>query len=311
MKKSVIITGGLGFIGSYVTQTCLNLGWYVKVIDKLTYASNPELLDKFNNYPNFSFEQKDINDITYLPECDYILHLAAESHVDNSISDSNSFVHTNINGTYKILELIKTKSSHNRPILLYMSTDEVYGDIDKGSHNEQDILKPSNPYSATKAAGDLMVQAWGRTYGINYVIVRPTNNYGLGQHPEKLIPKTCKYIELGKKIPLHDKGTPIRNWLHARDTANALITIIESGVKNETYNICGGFELTNIDVVKKILAIKGITNIKPHIDFSCKRPGQDIRYALDDSKLQKLGWKPEANFDDELKEIILNNTFKW
>jgi dTDP-glucose 4,6-dehydratase len=151
----------------------------------------------------------------------------------------------------------------------------------------------------------MLVLAWARTYNLPYIIVRPTNNYGIGQYVEKLIPKACKYLRLGRKIPLHNNGTPIRNWLHAQDTANAVITIIESGVENEIYNICGGFEQSNLDTIKKILILKGkdINDLDQYIDFSTNRPGQDVRYALDDSKLRALGWEPKVNFDWELQFI--------
>jgi dTDP-glucose 4,6-dehydratase len=201
------------------------------------------------------------------------------------------------------------------PIFLHFSTDEVYGDIIEDCHKETDILKPSNPYSATKAAADMLIMAWNRTYGIPYVIVRPTNNYGIGQYVEKLIPKTCKYLKLGRKIPLHNNGTPIRNWLHAEDTAMGIITIIEAGVKNEIYNICGGFEQTNIETVKKILKANNldIFDMEKYIDFSCNRPGQDVRYALDDSKLRSLGWIPIKQFDSELTKIVnyYRDKFIW
>jgi dTDP-glucose 4,6-dehydratase len=177
------------------------------------------------------------------------------------------------------------------------------------------MLKPSNPYSATKAAADMLVKAWGRTHKVPYVIVRPTNNYGIGQYVEKLIPKACKYLKVGKKIPLHNNGTPIRNWLHAQDTADAVITIIESEIVNEIYNICGGFEQTNLDTIKKILILYGIEDnqISDYIDFSCNRPGQDVRYALDDSKLRNLGWYPKKEFDVELQDIVAyyKNRFIW
>ena len=229
MKKIVYVTGCLGFIGSYVTKECLERGWYVKGIDKVTYAADINLLDDFNKYKNFSFEKKDINDIDRLVECDYFINVAAETHVDNSIRKSEDFVHSNINGVYNILELIRTyrKEGLITPTLIHFSTDEVYGDIKEGFHIETDILKPSNPYSATKAAADQLILAWSRTYDMKYVIVRPTNNYGIGQYVEKLIPKSCKSLFLGKKIPLHNNGTPYRNWLHAKDTAMAVIKIIE------------------------------------------------------------------------------------
>jgi dTDP-glucose 4,6-dehydratase len=305
--KVVYVTGCLGFIGSYVTRTCLKQGWYVKGVDKITYAANKDLLEEFKQYENFSFVNCDINDLKFLYDCDYVINTAAETHVGNSIANSDEFVSSNINGVHNLLELIKNHRGENskKPIFLHFSTDEVYGDIENGAHTETDLLKPSNPYSATKAAADMLVLAWARTYDLPYIIVRPTNNYGIGQYVEKLIPKACKYLRLGRKIPLHNNGTPIRNWLHAQDTANAVITIIESGVENEIYNICGGFEQSNLETIKKILILKGkdINNLDQYIDFSFDRLGQDVRYALDDSKLRALGWEPKVNFDWELQFI--------
>jgi len=315
--KVVYITGCLGFIGSYVTRTCLEKGWYVKGIDKITYAANKDLLNEFKQFPNFSFVHCDINDLKFLYDCDYIINTAAETHVGNSITSSTEFVKSNIDGVHNILELIKNHRGENvkKPTLIHFSTDEVYGDIEEGVHTENDLLKPSNPYSATKAAADMLVMAWGRTHKVPYVIVRPTNNYGAGQYVEKLIPKTCKYLKLGKKIPLHNNGTPIRNWLHAQDTANAIITIIESGVENEIFNICGGFEQSNLDTIKKLLILSNINleDIDKYIDWSCIRPGQDVRYALDDSKLRTLGWESKKQFDKELKNIVeyYKNKFIW
>jgi dTDP-glucose 4,6-dehydratase len=314
--KVVYITGCLGFIGSYVTRACLKKGWYVKGVDKMTYASNKTLLNEFKQYLNFSFVNCDINDLKFLYECDYIINTAAETHVGNSIANSDEFVHSNINGVHNILELIKNyrQETSKTPILLHFSTDEVYGDIEKGAHVETDLLKPSNPYSATKAAADMLVLAWGRTYNLPYIIVRPTNNYGIGQYVEKLIPKACKMLHLGKKIPLHNHGTPIRNWLHAADTAEAVINIIESGVKNEIYNIAGGFEQSNWDTIEKVIKeYFGNTNIESYLDLSYSRVGQDVRYALDDSKLRGLGWKSKIKFDEELPHIVkyYKNKFIW
>ncbi len=304
--KIVYVTGCLGFIGSYITRLCLQKGWYVKGVDKVTYAANTDLLDEFNQYPNFSFVKCDINELKFLYDCDYIINTAAETHVGNSIANSDDFIKSNIDGVYNLLKLIQNYRQENStiPTLLHISTDEVYGDIIDGAHTENDLLKPSNPYSATKAAADMLILAWSRTYKIPYVIVRPTNNYGIGQYVEKLIPKTCKYIKLKRKIPLHNNGTPIRNWLHAYDTANAIITIIDHNVKNEIYNVCGGFEQSNIETVKKILSASDITNIDDYIDFNFNRIGQDLRYSLNDDKIRKLGWKPEKVFDEELKNII-------
>tara|TARA_E500000331_G_C17057155_1_gene626556 strand:- start:229 stop:843 length:615 start_codon:yes stop_codon:yes gene_type:complete len=203
------------------------------------------------------------------------------------------------------------------PTLLHFSTDEVYGDIVDGAHKETDLLKPSNPYSATKAAADQLILAWARTYKVPYVIVRPTNNYGIGQYVEKLIPKVCKFLSIGRKIPLHNQGEPYRMWLHAKDTATAITTIIESEKTNEIYNISGNFEQKNIDTVKKILDLYGkdfvYSNTEDIFDFSYDRDGQDVRYSVDDTKLQALGWKTECNFDDELPEIVkfYKDNFIW
>jgi dTDP-glucose 4,6-dehydratase len=317
-KKVVYVTGCLGFIGSYVTRECLKKGWYVKGVDKVTYAANYDLIEEFMSYPTFEFEREDINDLPFIYECDYIINTAAETHVGNSIANSDEFVHSNVNGVHHLLELLRNyrQETSKPPTLLHFSTDEVYGDIDKGAHTESDLLKPSNPYSATKAAADMLVLAWARTYNLPYIIVRPTNNYGIGQYVEKLIPKACKYMGLGKKIPLHNHGTPIRNWLHAQDTARAVITIIESEVQNEIYNIAGGFEQSNLNTVKKVIReyINSDTeDIAEYIDTSYSRVGQDVRYALDDNKLRALGWKPQAIFSQELPDIIeyYKNKFIW
>jgi dTDP-glucose 4,6-dehydratase len=316
--KILYITGCLGFIGSYVTRLCLQKGWFVKGVDKITYAANKDLLHEFNKYSNFSFVHCDINDLKFLYDCDYIINTAAETHVGNSISNSDDFVHSNIDGVHNLLELIRNyRQEHSKvPVLIHFSTDEVYGDVDHGAHTEKDLLKPSNPYSATKAAADMLILAWARTYKTNYIIVRPTNNYGIGQYVEKLIPKTCKYLNLGRKIPLHNSGAPIRNWLHAEDTANAVIKIIENDVKNEIYNIAGGFEQSNLDTIKKILEVylnKKDFNLLDYVDFSYSRQGQDVRYALDDTKLRNLNWQSNKKFDEEIKGIVnyYNNKFIW
>ena len=293
MTKIVYITGCLGFIGSYITRTCLNRGWYVKGVDKITYASDKSLLEEFNSYRNFSFVQCDINDLEFLYECDYIINTAAETHVGNSIVKSDDFVHSNIKGVHHLLELIRNYRAEgkDKPILLHFSTDEVYGDITEGEHIETDILKPSNPYSATKAAADQLILAWARTYKLPYLIVRPTNNYGIGQYVEKLIPKSCKYLHLGKKIPLHNGGKPIRNWLHAQDTTDAVLLLIEKNKKNEIYNIAGGFEQPNVDTVKKIITSYTRLDefeLKDYCNLTYSRLGQDVRYALNDEKIRKL-----------------------
>jgi dTDP-glucose 4,6-dehydratase len=316
MNKIVYVTGCLGFIGSYVTRKCLERGWHVRGIDKITYASNPNLLYEFLENPNFVFEEKDINDIEFLYECDYFINTAAETHVGNSIVKSEDFLYSNVNGVYHILELLRNyrQESTTLPTFIHFSTDEVYGDIENGSHGEKDILKPSNPYAATKAAADQLILAWARTYNLPYVILRPTNNYGIGQYVEKLIPKSVKFLSLDRKIPLHNGGTPIRNWLNADDTAEAVMVVIDSKVQNEIFNICGGFEQSNLETVSKIINLMlPNENIDDHLDLHIVRVGQDIRYALDDSKLRALGWSPKKIFDQELPKIVeyYKNNFIW
>jgi len=317
MKKVVYVTGCLGFIGYHVTKACLDRGWYVFGIDKCTYAANWDLLQNLRDYGDqFKFEVSDINDISRLYDCDYIINTAAETHVDNSIESSDVFLKSNVNGVHRLLELIKSKPKSRRPILLHFSTDEVYGDLETGYHTETDLLKPSNPYSATKAAADMLVLAWARTYDIPYVIVRPTNNYGIGQYVEKFIPKAIKNLSLGKKIVMHDQGLPKRTWLHVSDTANAIIKIIDNNVTNEIFNISGNDERQNIEVAQSILSyfyVDSSYTLIDNFDFSEVRPGQDVRYAIDDSKLKSFGWKPNAVFNDELKLIIewYRNKFVW
>lgn len=296
-------------MGSHVTEACLKQGWYVMGVDNCTYAANRSWLDSWDTRygDQFEFIESDINQLERLYDCDYVINMAAETHVDNSIMSSGVFLHSNINGVHHLLELIKQQPRHKQPILLHFSTDEVYGDIETGAHTETDLLKPSNPYSASKAAADMLITAWARTYNMKYVIVRPTNNYGIGQYVEKLIPKSIKYLTLGKKIDLHDRGEPVRTWLHADDTAAAVITIINAGVTNEIYNISGNVEMPNREVIKKILTIyKGpdaAANWEDYI-FDSQRVGQDVRYSIDDSKLKALGWQPQANFDKALEDIV-------
>jgi dTDP-glucose 4,6-dehydratase len=314
--KIVYITGCLGFIGAYITRKALQKGWQVRGIDKATYAADEQLLNEFSTYSNFTFERKDINDIEFLYDCDYFINVAAETHVGNSIVQSDDFLHSNVNGVHHILELLRNYRQENthQPVLVHFSTDEVYGDIDEGEHTEEDLLKPSNPYSATKAAADMLVMSYSRTYKLPYMILRPTNNYGIGQYVEKLIPKSVKFLNLGREIPLHNGGTPVRNWLHADDTAQAVMTVIDKGQVNEIYNVCGGYEQTNLEVVTKLLGLYDSTShISDYLDLSYSRDGQDVRYALDDSKLRALGWEPKKVFDQELPAIInyYKDRFIW
>tara|TARA_R110002110_G_scaffold79913_2_gene208577 strand:+ start:1201 stop:2151 length:951 start_codon:yes stop_codon:yes gene_type:complete len=315
--KLVYVTGCLGFIGSYFTRKCLERGWKVYGVDKCTYAADISLLEEFQAYTNFCFKKIDIKDIEHLYDCDYIVNFAAESHVGNSIINSGDFINSNILGVKNLLDLIRHKPTNinDKPILIHISTDEVYGDIEIGAHSEADVLKPSNPYSAAKAAGDMLINAWSRTYGVEYIMLRPTNNYGIGQYPEKLIPLAVKNLTRGKKIKLHDEGKPIRNWLHADDTAEAVLTVIESGNVNEIYNVAGGFEQPNSETVRKIIKAYFGTddNWEQYVDFNAYRVGQDVRYALNDRKLRSLGWEPKKKFNEEIVNIVKHykQNFIW
>ena len=304
--KVVYVTGCLGFIGYHVAQACLAQGWYVIGVDKKTYASNVHFLEDLE-CAEFKFIESDINDLDMLYDCDYIINTAAETHVDNSIVSSDVFLRSNVNGVHHLLNLIKERHRFKMPTLLHFSTDEVYGDIVEGAHVETDMLKPSNPYSATKAAADQLIIAWARTFCVPYVIVRPTNNYGIGQYTEKFIPKTIKSLRLGRPIPLHNAGLPRRTWLHVSDTASAVIAIIQAGVQNEIYNIAGNHEEQNIVVAKQIIDrfFPGLKNdYNKYLDLEITRPGQDVRYSINDDKLRTLGWLPHANFDQELAHVV-------
>jgi len=317
--KTVVVTGCCGFIGRYVTKACLNKCWKVYGIDKLTYVSQKPV---YCGNPDFHFIQEDICNLKRLPDCDYVINLAAESHVGNSIVSNHEFVHSNVEGVRNLLELIrsKPKNAYGKPVFIHFSTDEVYGDIteEEGAFYERDVLDPSSPYSASKAAADMLVTAWSRTYGIKYNIIRPTNNYGIGQYPEKLIPLSVKLLQAEKKICLHDKGEPVRSWLHVEDTAAAVMCIIKKGKLNEIYNI-GGVEQKNKNVVKKVIETyysifsKEEVDWTKHVNLNFVRKGQDVRYAVDDKKLRALGWSPKKDFDHELLGIIRDclYDFRW
>ncbi len=315
--KLVVITGCLGLIGSHVTRECLQRGWRVYGIDKCTYAANIDFLVEFQNNSNFTFLKGDIAKIKHLPDCDYVINTAAESHVGNSIIDSHDFMYSNIFGVKNLLDILrkKPKNIDDPPVFFHFSTDEVYGDINSGQHAESDLLLPSNPYSASKASADMLILAWSRTYNMKYVILRPTNNYGIGQYPEKLIPICVKQLLRGKKIRLHDQGEPIRNWLHSADTADAVIKIIESGKVNEIFNVSGGFEQKNIQTARKVIEcfFGDKRPIDDYVNLEYKRQGQDVRYALEDNKIRNLGWKPRKSFDKEICKIVdyYKKNFKW
>lgn len=313
--KVVAVTGCLGFMGSHFTRACLERGWMVWGIDKKTYAARPELLEEFGQHKSFRFLEADIAKMDHLYDVDFVFNFAAESHVDNSIVDSARFTWSNVLGVENLLELIRAKRHYEMPVLVHISTDEVYGDVVNGTHKESDPLRPSNPYSASKASSDMLVLGWHRTHQVPYLIVRPTNNYGIGQYPEKLIPKAIKYLSLGKKIPLHGDGSYVRNWLHVEDTVSAVMHLVQHGERNRIYNVSGDYEASNKEVIGKVLhAYFGRpVEIEPYVQFNYVRMGEDVRYSLDGSSLRALGWKNTKEFDIEIKAVVeyYKNRFVW
>ncbi len=302
-------------MASHFTRACLKKGWQVWGIDKKTYAARTEYLEEFTKYGSFRFLEADIAEQDHLYEVDYVFNFAAETHVDNSIIDSTRFLHSNILGVKNLLELVRAKRNYEMPVFFQIGTDEVYGDLTSGKHAETDPLKPSNPYSASKAAADMLVLAWHRSYDVPFTIVRATNNYGIGQYPEKLIPKAVKYLSLGKRIPLHGDGSYIRNWLHVEDMVSAVLHVAEHGERNRIYNISGNHEASNKEVITEILKCyfgKPVP-LEEHAQFNYVRMGEDVRYSLDDSALRGLGWKNSKKFDEELPLIVehYKNKFTW
>lgn len=305
-EQTIIVTGGLGFIGSHFIDLVLGQGFRVINIDKITYASFT-LINSYleKRYPlAYQFIKKDINDLKTLPDCQYLVHFAAESHVDNSIRDGSVFVKSNVLGTQRLLDLIVRKKIEDRqdpPIFIYVSTDEVFGDIGKGFFKESDRINPSNPYSASKAAAELLVAAYGRTYGLPFKLTRTTNNYGDRQHPEKLIPNCILRIFRNERIRIHGSGKQIRNWIHVKDNCEAIYNIMLRGRLGEAYHISTPEEFSVNEVVRKILNVFGKPFDAGTVEHIEDRAGQDIRYALDSSKLTKeLKWSPQFKFDEQI-----------
>jgi dTDP-glucose 4,6-dehydratase len=315
--QKIIVTGGLGFIGSNLIELLLKEGYFVINIDKVSYASNYYNVKNFKKNSNYVFKKCDISNQNkiylllkkYIPVA--IFNLAAESHVDRSIDGPKAFINSNIIGTFKLLETFKKYSLYNKKIkLIHISTDEVYGDILKGRTSENYPYNPSSPYAATKAASDHLVSSYVRTYGLKAIVTNCSNNFGPRQHPEKLIPKLIHNIISNKKLPIYGKGTNSREWIHVKDHCEALIKIFKRGKVGNFYNIGSNNNKTNLEICKKLIVI-GSKNIKigknVKIEFVKDRPGHDIRYALNSNKLMKeLNWKPKTNLFDGL-----NSTFKW
>lgn len=299
----IVVTGGLGFIGKHFVRRCLNQGRKVRNIDSISYAADRQAHREFCSFAGYEFHHADIRKIDDLPDCDAIVNFAAESHVCNAITNSHNFCTTNFLGVQKLLELTRQRPASRQPHFLQISTDEVYGDIANGRHRESDMLVPSNPYAATKAAADMLVQSWGRTYGVTWNIVRPANNYGLNQYPEKLIPKSSLRMRHGLPAIMHGDGSYVRSWLHVADTVDAILTVLDAGDRNRIYNVGSDTELRNIEVLRLIAEILGVPEERAWVAVE-DRSGQDIRYSVDDSKLRQLGWRPKRKFHEEIEAVV-------
>ena len=302
----LLITGGAGFIGSNFIRYILGKypDYEVINLDNLTYAGNLDNLSDISGSDKYSFVQGDIADRKLVDElagkADTLINFAAETHVDNSITDPTPFLTTNVIGTQVLIE-VALKHKHSRYIQI--STDEVYGDIEKGLFTENSSLKPSSPYSASKVAGDMLCLASHRTYGLPVVISRCSNNYGPYQYPEKIVPFFIQKLLKGEKVPVYGDGSNIRDWLHVTDHCRAVDLILHDGKIGEIYNVGANNEHSNLEITKKMLKILNLP--EDRIEFVKDRPGHDIRYAIDATKIQKeLGWKSEVDFEAGFRETV-------
>ncbi|KQW51014.1 MULTISPECIES: dTDP-glucose 4,6-dehydratase [unclassified Ensifer] len=330
----VLITGGAGFIGSaLVRHLVLDKGYEVLNVDKLTYAATLSSLKQVESASSYRFLKADICDARAISEAfstfkpDRVMHLAAESHVDRSITGSRAFVETNVLGTFNMLECARrywtglTQELQSQFRFLHVSTDEVYGSLgEDGLFSETTAYDPSSPYSASKAASDHLAKAWSHTYGMPIVVSNCSNNYGPYHFPEKLIPLVILNALEGKPLPVYGNGANIRDWLFVDDHARALDTIVEKGRVGETYNVGGRNERRNIDVVRRICALMNEFNPaggqhEDLIQFVTDRPGHDVRYAIDATKLEKeLGWRAQETFDTGIEKTVrwyLDNAWWW
>jgi dTDP-glucose 4,6-dehydratase len=320
--KKIIISGGLGFIGSNLIELLIKKNYHIINIDKVTYSSNFYNLKDFKNSKKYKFIKLDIGNkvlkkilFKYKPVA--LFNLAAETHVDRSIDDPNNFIQSNIVAVYNLLESFKSYSKKHKSKLIHISTDEVYGDILKGRTDERYPYSPSSPYAASKAASDHLVNSYIRTYNLPAIVTNCSNNYGPKQHPEKLIPKLIFNIINNKPLPIYGKGTNSREWIYVKDHCEALYKVFLKGKIGEFYNIGSNKNLNNLQVTKEILKqskklIDLGNNVK--INFVKDRPGHDVRYALNSHKIKKeLGWFPKINFKNgielTLKWYLKNNSY--
>jgi dTDP-glucose 4,6-dehydratase len=309
----LLVCGGAGFIGSrFACQRVLEHGDEVVVLDKLTYAGRRENVRDVEGNERFQFLAGAIEDPAAVARAaegvDAIVNFAAETHVDRSIAEPDAFVATHAQGTYVLLEAARERNLR----MVQVSTDEVYGSIEEGSFTEESPLEPSSPYSATKAGADLLVASYHRTYGLDALICRGSNNYGPNQHPEKLIPLMVLNALAGDPLPVYGDGLNVRNWLFVEDFCRAIATALERGVAGEVYNVGGPDECPNIEVVRRILALTG--RDESLIEYVTDRPGHDRRYSLSSDKVAGLGWAPQVAFDEGVERTVSwyrDNAWWW
>ena len=302
----VLVTGGAGFIGSNFVRYALarHPDWRVTTLDKLTYAGRRENLHDVMDHPRHAFVHGDIADRAVagplVERAQLVVHFAAETHVDRSILAAGDFIHTDVFGTFVLLEAARRAPDLRR--FVQISTDEVYGSVPEGASRETDELKPRNPYSASKAAADRLAYSYWATYDVPVIVTRASNNYGPYQFPEKVIPLFVTNALDDVPVPLYGDGKNVRDWLHVDDHCRAIDLLVDQGRSGEVYNIGGGNEVRNIDLTHRILALLGkpASLIRPVQD----RPGHDRRYALDTAKIRALGWRPEADFADGLAATV-------
>ena len=301
----ILVTGGLGFIGSNFILKLLHDSDEHKIInvDAELYGSNVKNVSEIKDSSNYEFVKGNITNKRLMEEliskCDAVINFAAESFVDRSISDPNSFLISNIRGTFTILDIITKQKKR----LVQISTDEVFGSLKSGTASEKSVFNPSSPYAATKAAAELLINSYSKTYNSDVIITRCTNNYGPRQYAEKLIPKTIILAKLNKKIPIYGKGTNIRDWIHVDDHCNGVLIAFLKGKSGESYNISKNNEINNLVIVKKILEL--MNKSEDLIEFVEDRPGHDFRYSMSSEKISKeLGWKSKVDFEKGIQDTI-------